>query len=232
MATGFLGSENARTEQRPSESEALADALSGLAGASQDGANKGFLDEVREAQLRIERHEPLPRQGDANAQMGTLGLREWWDKRSQPTLRAALQKWLANDRTFDIAEKDSTFLAVDEAIGSGVHYVLAGHTHLRRALPRRWQGCYYFNTGTWIRLIEIPAKLLETEAAFEPVVLALKNRNLTQLDQTSIGTPPAKLIKHVPTVGSVEVLAGKVVGRLNDVIESGELKPVDGAQFP
>jgi UDP-2,3-diacylglucosamine pyrophosphatase LpxH len=73
-------------------------------------------------------------------------------------LREALQD-LRKDRSFDWRQEDTTFRILDQQIGDSAEFVVAGHTHLERALPRaRGRGCY-FNSGTWARLIK-----LETES--------------------------------------------------------------------
>jgi UDP-2,3-diacylglucosamine pyrophosphatase LpxH len=232
MTAGFLGGESSPEERRPSEAEALMATLSAVEPprrAASGRAIQGVPAEFREAQQRIELKQPALLGYDPNAPVETLGLREWWNERSQPTLRAALRRWLANDKTFEVATQDDTFRAVDEAIGSGVEYVFAGHTHLRRALPRRWPGCAYFNTGTWIRLMRLDKSLLESETAFETVVDALRGRSIAELDQTQLHG--AAVVHHISTVGSVQVHDGHVVARLNDAQDDGGLVPVPGTEF-
>ena len=42
-----------------------------------------------------------------------------------------------------------------ESIAPEVDFVVAGHTHLARSLPRKKGEGFYFNSGTWIRLIRL-----------------------------------------------------------------------------
>lgn len=232
MSAGFLGSETPSEGRRPSEAEALMATLSAAEPpprALSGRAVPGVPSEFREAQQRIELKQPPLLGYDPNAPVEMLGLREWWNERSLPTLRAALQRWLANDKTFDVATKDETFNAVDEAVGSGVEYVFAGHTHLRRALPRRWPGCAYFNTGTWIRLMRLDKSLLENEEAFATVVDALRGKNIAELDQARLNG--VAVVQHISTVGSVQAQDGQVFARLNDAQDDGTLVPVAGTEF-
>jgi hypothetical protein len=73
-------------------------------------------------------------------------------------LRRALDDWLADDTTFDIDQHDDTYDAIIDRIGLEVEYVVTGHTHLAREIE--FSQRFYYNCGTWIRLLRL------TKAAF------------------------------------------------------------------
>ncbi len=116
-------------------------------------------------------------------------------------LRVALGKWLKGDTTFAIETEDETFRGLDQRIDPNVYYLIAGHTHLARALGRKRGDGFYFNSGTWIRLIRLTDEMLESNAAFSRAYAAFENGSLEALDAEE------GLILHEPTVVSIE--AGK-----------------------
>jgi hypothetical protein len=136
-------------------------------------------------------------QGGAAAQPAledqTLGLpRLVWDRLTGwitgvgkgEALRRALQDWLANDKTFEISERDYTYNNVTKAVGSGVDFIVTGHTHLHRAIDMGG-GRYYFNTGTWIRLLRFTPSMLKDTASFAPVFDVLEDGRLSAIDAAS-----------------------------------------------
>jgi hypothetical protein len=97
------------------------------------------------------------------------------------TLRLALDD-LWKDRSFDWSIEDDTFRQLDDKVAADVHFILAGHTHLERALPRRGRGGFYFNTGTWARLIQLRPAMLADQAEFNKAYDALAARTMAALD--------------------------------------------------
>jgi UDP-2,3-diacylglucosamine pyrophosphatase LpxH len=97
------------------------------------------------------------------------------------SLREALER-LIKDRSFDLALKDDTYKYYDENIGPGVDVVIAGHTHLARAVPRSNGGRYY-NTGTWARLIHLSPQVLNNRKEFQRVYDALTAKKMQALDE-------------------------------------------------
>jgi len=104
--------------------------------------------------------------------------------RGEPTseiLREALEE-LAKDRSFDPTAEDDTFRRLDERIGD-VDFLVAGHTHLERALRRRSRSGWYFNTGTWARLIRIEPETLKDKEKFGRLYEAFDAGKMADLDQ-------------------------------------------------
>jgi hypothetical protein len=109
------------------------------------------------------------------------------------TLRNALDT-LWKDRSFDWSRTDDTFRQLDDAVAPIIDFVLAGHTHLERALPRRKRGGFYFNSGTWARLIELTPEVLADQVKFNKVFGALAAGTMDALD--SYGPPKLVLKQH------------------------------------
>lgn len=96
-------------------------------------------------------------------------------------LREAL-KDLGEDRSFELHDEDKTFRELDELIGDNADFVIAGHTHLARALPRRKGRGWYFNSGTWARLIKLEKQVLDDEARFRAVFDTFSEGTMDALD--------------------------------------------------
>jgi UDP-2,3-diacylglucosamine pyrophosphatase LpxH len=96
-------------------------------------------------------------------------------------LREALSD-LHKDRSFDPTEEDTTFKLLDEQIGDGFDFLISGHTHLARALTRKQKGGWYFNSGTWARLIKLEEKTLKSASEFRKVFDAFKVGTIAALD--------------------------------------------------
>jgi UDP-2,3-diacylglucosamine pyrophosphatase LpxH len=95
-------------------------------------------------------------------------------------LREALQG-LGNDRTFDLTHEDATFHRLDEQIGD-VDFLVAGHTHLERAMRRRNRRGWYFNSGTWARLIRLDKDVLGDASKFRAAYDAFQAGTMAALD--------------------------------------------------
>jgi UDP-2,3-diacylglucosamine pyrophosphatase LpxH len=96
-------------------------------------------------------------------------------------LREALQG-LRKDRSFEWDCEDATFRILDRQIGESAEFVVAGHTHLERALPRARGRGWYFNSGTWARLIKLETKVLEDAAEFRKIFRGFSQGTLADLD--------------------------------------------------
>jgi UDP-2,3-diacylglucosamine pyrophosphatase LpxH len=136
-------------------------------------------------------------------------------------LRDALQRWLGKDRTFEVDEPDDTFTALDARVAPGVDFVIAGHTHLERALPRKQGAGFYLNTGTWIRLLRITSDKLVSDDAFEPVLDAFRAGTMGALD-----TVPGLVLRR-NTVASVVATGGQVVGSIGHTSLAGGAATID-----
>lgn len=227
-AAGFLGEASGPDQQPPSEAEALREVLGPLS-EPQASAGRGLPNEILEAQRRLELKTARPTAFDPDDDLALLGLSESWEKRRVPTMRAALQRWLAGDQTFSIANKDELFKAVDAAVGSAVHFVVVGHSHLRRALPRSVRGSYYLNTGTWIRLIQIDASWLRDDASFEPVFKLLGSPRLEDLDNAKLDGKP--LVRREPTVAAIRSTASGATASLCEAQPDGSLRTLENSSF-
>jgi UDP-2,3-diacylglucosamine pyrophosphatase LpxH len=100
---------------------------------------------------------------------------------ARETLRNALED-LQKDRSFDWRTEDDTFHKLDEAVAPAVDFILCGHTHLERALPRRKRSGLYLNSGTWVRLIKLEKNVLTDQQAFNAVYDALAAGTMQALD--------------------------------------------------
>src|SRR5262249_10321716 len=81
-------------------------------------------------------------------------------------VRRAFQE-IASDRSFDFTAEDDTFKDMDARTGLEIDYLVTGHTHLERALRRKTGSGFYFNSGTWARLIKVYPAILDSAAAFK-----------------------------------------------------------------
>ncbi len=136
-------------------------------------------------------------------------------------LRAALQAWLGGDRTFDIGTEDEVFEDLDEAVSPSVDFLVAGHTHLERALSRKHGNGVYFNSGTWIRLIRLTDKWLDDDESFAPVLKAFRAGSLDALDQLD------GLVLRRNTVVSIELAGGRVEGQVGHASLAGGALRID-----
>jgi UDP-2,3-diacylglucosamine pyrophosphatase LpxH len=125
-------------------------------------------------------------------------------------LREALQG-LRNDRSFKLNDKDDTYKGLDEWIGSGAEFIVAGHSHLERSLPRSKQRGWYFNSGTWARLIELEEGVLTEADRFAAVFTAIKTGTMQALEDT-----PGLVLRRY-TVVAIVAGDGGVVGELRHV---------------
>lgn len=101
-----------------------------------------------------------------------------WPSGLRETLLATFQK-----NAFAINTPDDTFTELDNLCGPDIDYLIAGHTHLQRALERkRFKGKYYFNSGSWIRLLRIPEELLAADR-FAEVEARLRDGRLSELEK-------------------------------------------------
>jgi hypothetical protein len=139
--------------------------------------------------------------------------------RRRPTdevLREALDS-LDQDRSFDANERDDTAIALDREISPEIDFLVAGHTHLERALPRHNGSGYYFNSGTWARLIQIAREVRTDATKFKALFNRLKHGTMTQLDAT-----PGVLLKRCTVVVLERQSTGATNGRLRNVVKTDQ----------
>ncbi|MCC6551785.1 MAG: metallophosphoesterase [Polyangiaceae bacterium] len=132
-------------------------------------------------------------------------------------LRDALARYLEKDRSFQLDEEDEAFTEMD-ALGGDADVVIAGHTHLARQIKRKRAPGVYFNSGTWIRLIQLTPDMLAPER-FAAVYDALRAGTLEVLDAV-----PGLVVQR-RTVVSVWADGDTVYGELRAALEA----PAEGA---
>jgi len=114
-------------------------------------------------------------------------------------LRNALKDWLAGDDTFEIKTEDDTYKLIIKRIGSEVDFVITGHTHLARAIKVD-AGCFYFNSGTWIRLLRLTKEVLSDSAndVFKKTVWrAFSSGKMSDLDSAEIPGEKGEMVSLV-----------------------------------
>lgn len=156
-------------------------------------------------------------------------------------LREALEQTIADDRWFEIERRDEVARELDELVGPDVEFLVAGHTHLQRAFERdRFPGKYYFNSGTWIRLLRIRKELLARDL-FPEIEYRLRDGRLSELQKPLLGaTGVTSLLQTTRTVVCIEHQQDKVHAELRTVEEQSgapamdrwRLVPVPGSRFP
>ncbi|MGR9086441.1 MAG: metallophosphoesterase [Gammaproteobacteria bacterium] len=169
---------------------------------------------------------------------GTLGTPQLiWDRLTgwmtgvgrDEALRRAMKDWLAKDKTFDISDEDDTYKQISAAVGPAIDFIVTGHTHLERAIDRKG-GRYYFNCGTWIRLLQFTPDMLKDLAAFRPVYDVLVDGKMGAIDQAEFGGRP--FVMDQTSAVSITTENGKAVGRLTHILGNGTGEPLVVKQFP
>jgi UDP-2,3-diacylglucosamine pyrophosphatase LpxH len=168
---------------------------------------------------------------------GTLGTGQViWDRLTgwmtgvgqDEALRRALKDWLEGDKTFDISDRDDTYKEVTDSVGSGVDFVVTGHTHLERAIEMGG-GRYYFNCGTWIRLLRLTDGMLRDTSSFKPVYDVLINGSMSAIDAARFGND--SFVMDQSSAVCVKSDRGRVVGRLTHVVGDGTGAPSEIKAF-
>lgn len=252
IAAGFLGEDQGQAERRPPSDQELFDRFLAPALAPKSGpglgparlgpaARKAGEDEL--ATMLYAANEAIHAGQDptASAGEGMLGAFDrvktfFAGSSGQDLLRSALRKWLANDTSYDPGAPDDTFTRLDEACGE-VDFIVAGHTHLHRAIPRKRAIGYYFNSGTWIRLIQLSDHVLDDAEQFARVWAAFGAGTMAALDDLRDLGPNADepLVKDVSTVVGIHA-PGKgetrTFGQLYTATDEGTLVPVFNTRLP
>jgi len=125
----------------------------------------------------------------------------------EEALRKALLDWLKDDHSFDWHfDKNEDDRQIIDSVGTNFRFIIAGHTHLARAIDLGG-GRAYFNSGTWIRLMELTKAMLADASAFKPVYAALADGTMDALDNGGF-------IKDCTTAVCIRIDDGKPVGKL------------------
>lgn len=143
-------------------------------------------------------------------------------------LRRALKDWTANDKTFQIDDQDDTYKAIGDSVGPSVDFIVTGHTHLERAIDMGG-GRFYFNCGTWIRLLRLTDAVLGNIDAFRPVYKVLMNGRMDAIDVAIFANEPF-VIDQTSAV-SIKVENDQIVGRLTHVVGQGSSTPQEIKAF-
>ncbi len=143
-------------------------------------------------------------------------------------LRRALKDWLADDKTFDHTDRDDTFKDVTAAVGPSIDFIVTGHTHLERAIDMGG-GRFYFNCGTWIRLLRFTDAMLKDQNSFKPVYDVLIDGRMELIDEAKFGGE--RFVMNQTSAVSIKVENGAVVGRLSHIIDDGTGAPQVIQQF-
>jgi UDP-2,3-diacylglucosamine pyrophosphatase LpxH len=236
---GLLGAEEQAGKTPPSDQELARQFLGQAFGElppARSTTSTGAL--LRQAQERIDRGVDPKDVATATGEE-LLGVGDWFNstvdaltERKPELLRKALLKWLAGDPTFALDNADDQFKALDAKVGTEVDYLLTGHTHLARAL-RRKGGTFYFNSGTWVRLMQLSPAALEDEKSFRGIYEVLEgSRTLTELDAAKDPATGKELVFTRPCVVKISKQGKRTVGELAVAHAGGVLEPIEGGRFP
>ena len=231
QAAGLLSVEDARREG-PGKTDL--ELLSVLEGTMPDLREEIEGDTARWALKRVEREFAAGKSG-----LDLLGgqderLLGFWSRigelateRGREVMRRGLKALIGDAADLAPEEPDATSRRVDERIGPGIDFVLAGHTHVRKALRRERGGGFYFNTGSWIDLIQLTPPMLDDEAAFGMIWQALEKGSYEALDvDIPVNGALRRLIGRKPTLVRIEAVGTSVTGSLCDVKANGEPEPI------
>lgn len=128
----------------------------------------------------------------------------------QEALRRALGDWLGDEQTvqaFNLDKRDEVFMRLARTVGPQIDFLIAGHTHLARALTRP-DGRYYFNAGTWMRIVRLEKAEDLQPQNFGAVYDALRKGTLEALDQAR-----PQIVHSRPTVVVIAAQAGGATAR-------------------
>ena len=233
---GFLSTDEALDalgEDAPDDDDVLADFLKEYydygtqSRSAEDLLNAAFESEEDDELSKDEEQEFL---GPFDFIKALVGKKEnQWEN-----MRNALKDWLDADKTFHLGHKDDIYKRLDELCGDGMDFLVAGHTHLERAFERSTPGRFYFNSGTWIRLISLTEDILENGDDFKKVWNAFGSGKIENLDKLNDLGPnqDQSLILNRSTVVSIVDDGEKVYGELCHSGDDGVLTPVAGTRFP
>jgi UDP-2,3-diacylglucosamine pyrophosphatase LpxH len=180
--------------------------------------------------LAAEENFSKPRTPAAQAD-GTLGTGQLiWDRLTgwltgvskAEALRRALSDWLEKDKSFVYSDPDDTFKQVSAVVGPDIDFIVTGHTHLERAIDMGY-GRYYFNCGTWIRLLQFTPAMLKDAQSFDEVFKVLTDGRMKAIDDARFGGVPF-VMERTSAVSIVEQV-GRAVGSLTHIEGDGSSKP-------
>lgn len=198
------------------------------------------------AEEALERGEALDSDSDSDESPDTLGWFQYLVDRVRgvdkyEALRKALLDWTKGDTTFELTTKDDTYNTIVPRVSDNVDFIVTGHTHLERAIKIREDAeRYYYNSGTWIRLLSFTPYCLKNPVEFKKICQeVLEAKSMKVIDRAKIPTSKQKKIPFVMNRSSMVRIAAEddgVIGKLFHV-EGGDmgkkvaLKQVPGTEF-
>jgi hypothetical protein len=214
-ATGFLGAREeeslqgrtiAATNIFTSGSSKLS---RGLTNSARAQYAESLLDQAEKAFLLDVDPMMLVDNDMVGSYLGLAGaLKKWvFGEDKTEVLREAFSE-LGKDRSFDPTADDATSNDLDDKIGDGFDFLIAGHTHLARALKRTKKSGWYFNSGTWARLIKFQDNMIQDTEAFKKVFDAFSAGSMEALDSFP------NLVMRILTVVAIRVDGDKTHGEL------------------
>lgn len=185
--------------------------LGGL-GAERLAGVKSADEMLRQAEINFDKPRAQGQRTEETLGWGQLV----WDRltgvEKPEALRRALKDWLRGDKTFNITDRDEMFEAVTAKVGTGVDFVITGHTHLERAIEldaRR----YYFNCGTWIRLLRFTNAVLDRADVFRKVYDVLMDGSMEAIDRVEV-EPAQPFVMNQTSAVAIRTEGSMVVGEL------------------
>lgn len=171
----------------------------------------------------------LVSQRNPSRKLGAVdALAAWFQgKEKSEILREALEQ-VTKDRSFDLKHVDNLCSTMDHHVANDIDFIVTGHTHLERALVRHAGHGFYYNSGTWARLIRLTEDVLGSPEHFRRYYKAFEKGTLAALDREK------NLILRRPTVVSITSESPVTVGRLNRVSfrdDDVALQVVEGSEF-
>ncbi|MDM0001829.1 metallophosphoesterase [Variovorax sp. J22P240] len=154
-----------------------------------------------------------------------------WLRNIEPdeALRRALLDWLRGDTTFAFDNRDETCTEVMKSVGPAVDIVITGHTHLARAIDLGG-GRLYFNSGTWIRLMQFTEAMLKDSTTFRPIYAMLNDGKMATIDAATFAGRPLLLDRTSEIEVALDADEG-VSGRLNWILGDGKGAPATEIQL-
>ncbi len=153
-------------------------------------------------------------------------------------LRRALLDWLEKDDTYELTTKDETFERITKQVGSSVDFIVTGHTHLERAIPLDGGKRFYYNCGTWARLLRLSNTVLKDKKEFKKVFKVLKSGTMSGLDNTQVkkaGGGTEGLILNRSTLVRISAQDNVTTGELFHVEDGADgkitLTAIPGTQY-
>ena len=155
---------------------------------------------------------------EGNLGWGDAIVRRQGGKANPSLIREEIRRWQeAVQDTFKPTHTSQHDKAIIAPVSGEVDILIAGHTHTARSQPRaarmrtRDGTPWYFNSGTWIALFDMPPHLLGDDAAFAPVWKALQGEDRTPRKLLEENSP---VLRYAATAVRVEVVGDEVTGAL------------------